>query len=174
MTTEPLHRENRSINYRVYALASSLSKGAMRFYESNFNISLPEMRLLSTLGSKRRLTSLQFVKLTAMDKGLVSRVLATMTKRGYVECVPSATNANSRIWKLTRAGAALYARLQPQWQAREARLQADLTQTEHDLLLRLLERLFHASEKLRAEETKTLKSTKTKRAKAKIARTGSE
>jgi DNA-binding MarR family transcriptional regulator len=174
MTTEPLRRENRSINYRVYALASSLSKGAMRFYEANFGISLPEMRLLSTLGSKRRLSSLQFVKLTAMDKGLVSRVLAQMTKRGYVECVPAAANANSRIWKLTRAGSTLFARLQPFWQEREARLQADLSQEEHDLLLRLLERLFHASEKLRAEEAKTLKSAKLKRTKPKLARSGSD
>ena len=42
------------------------------------------------------------------------------------------------------------------WQEREGRLQADLTPKEHKLLLRLLETLFHASEKLRAEEAKTL------------------
>ena len=47
----------------------------MRFYLAKFGLALPEMRLLSTLGSRRRLSSLELVKLTAMDKGLVSRVL---------------------------------------------------------------------------------------------------
>jgi hypothetical protein len=80
MTVAPLHHENRSINYRVYALASSLSRGAMRFYLATFGLALPELRLLSTLGSRRRLSSVELVKLTAMDKGLVSRVLNGLGK----------------------------------------------------------------------------------------------
>ena len=126
MTVEPLHRQNQSINYRVYALASSLSKGAMRFYQAKFGIALPEMRLLSTLGSHRRLSSLELVKLTAMDKGLVSRVLAGLAKRNLVQDVPAAAGSSRRVWKLTAAGSALVARLRPVWQEREGRLQADL------------------------------------------------
>jgi len=156
MTVEPLRQQNQSINYRVYALASSLSKGAMRFYQAKFGIALPEMRLLSTLGSRRRLSSLELVKLTAMDKGLVSRVLAALARRGLVQDVPAAPGSNRRVWRLTAAGSALVARLRPVWQEREGRLQADLTPKEHKLLLRLLETLFDASEKLRAEEARTL------------------
>jgi DNA-binding MarR family transcriptional regulator len=159
MSVEPLQRENRSINYRVYALASSLSKGAMRFYLAKFGLALPEMRLLSTLGSRRRLTSLEFVNSTAMDKGLVSRVLSRLARRGWVEYIPSAVGASRRVWKLTKSGAALVARLQPVWQERESRLQADLTAQERRLLLQLLERLFRASERLRAEEAKLLPRT---------------
>jgi DNA-binding MarR family transcriptional regulator len=154
MTVEPLRQQNQSINYRVYALASSLSKGAMRFYQAKFGVALPEMRLLSTLGSRRRLSSLELVKLTAMDKGLVSRVLAGLARRGLVQDVPA--GSSRRVWKLTAAGSALVARLQPVWREREGRLQADLTPKEHKLLLRLLETLFDASEKLRAEEARTL------------------
>jgi DNA-binding MarR family transcriptional regulator len=156
MTVAPLHHETQSINYHVYALASSLSKGAMRFYLAKFGLALPEMRLLSTLGSRRRLSSLELVKLTAMDKGLVSRVLNGLGKRGWVEQVPSAEGSNRRVWRLTRTGAASVARLQPVWRERESRLQSDLTPQEHELLLRLLERLFQASERLRAEEAKAL------------------
>ena len=156
MTVAPLHHETQSINYRVYALASSLSKGAMRFYLAKFGLALPEMRLLSTLGTRRRLSSVELVKLTAMDKGLVSRVLNGLGKRGWVEQVPSAEGSNRRVWKLTRTGAALVARLQPVWRERESRLQSDLTRQDHELLLQLLERLFQASERLRAEEAKSL------------------
>jgi DNA-binding MarR family transcriptional regulator len=119
MTVEPLHQQNQSINYRVYALASSLSKGAMRFYQAKFGIALPEMRLLSTLGSHRRLSSLELVKLTAMDKGLVSRVLAGLAKRNLVQDVPAAAGSSRRVWKLTAAGSTLVARLRPVWQERE-------------------------------------------------------
>jgi DNA-binding MarR family transcriptional regulator len=156
MAVAPLHHANQSINYRVYALASSLSKGAMRFYLAKFGLALPEMRLLSTLGNRRRLSSLELVKLTAMDKGLVSRVLNGLGQRGWVEQVQSAEGSNRRVWKLTRTGAALVARLQPLWRERESRLQSDLTPQEHELLLQLLERLFQASERLRAEEAKSL------------------
>lgn len=166
MTVEPLHHQSQSINYRVYALASSLSKGAMRFYLAKFGLALPEMRLLSTLGSRRRLSSLELVRLTAMDKGLVSRVLAGLAERGYVEQIPSAAGSSRRAWKLTRTGAALVARLQPVWQEREAKLQADLSAQERKLLLRLLDRLFDASEKLRAEEAKTLPRLSSRRSAA--------
>jgi DNA-binding MarR family transcriptional regulator len=163
MTVEPMHRQNQSINYRIYALASSLSKGAMRFYQAKFGIALPEMRLLSTLGSHRRLSSLELVKLTAMDKGLVSRVLAGLAKRNLVQDVPAAAGSSRRIWKLTAAGSALVTRLRPVWQEREGRLQTDLSPKEHKLLLRLLETLFHASEKLRAEEAETLLRTSSRK-----------
>src|SRR5215467_2276304 len=159
MTVAPLHRETQSINYRVYALASSLSKGAMRFYLAKFGLALPEMRILSTLGSRRRLSSLELGQLTAMDKGLVSRVLSRLAGRAWVEHIPSAVGSNRHVWKLTRSGAALVARLQPVWQERESRLQSDLTAQERKLLLQLLERLFQASEKLRAEEAETLPRT---------------
>ena len=159
MGMEPLQRKHRSINCRIYALASSLSKGAMRFYLAKFGLALPEMRLLSTLGSRRRLSSLELVQLTAMDKGLVSRVLNRLVESGWVEYIPSGISSNRRVWKLKRAGAALVARLQPVWQERESRLQSDLTAQERKLLLQLLERLFQASEKLRAEEAKTLPQT---------------
>jgi len=156
MNVEPLHRQNRSINYRVYALASSLSKGAMRFYLAKFGLALPEMRLLSTLGSHRRLSSLELVKLTAMDKGLISRVLKGLVTRGWVVQAVSATDSGRHFWKLTRTGTALVARMRPVWQQRERRLQSDLSPQERELLLWLLDRLFHASETLRAEEARIL------------------
>ena len=100
MDVKPLQRESRSINYRVYAFASSLSRGAMRFYLAKFGLALPKMRLLSTLRSRRRLSSLEFVKLTAMDKGLVSRVLNRLAGRGWVEHISSAIGSNRHVWKL--------------------------------------------------------------------------
>lgn len=141
-----------SINYRVHALASSLAKGAMRFYGAKFGITLPEMRILSTLGSYGALAARDIVTLTAMDKALVSRVLSGLATSGYVEKGARRSGPRLRGWHLSPTGEAFVARLQPVWIAREARIQSGLTRAEHEILLDLLERLFWASEKLRVRE----------------------
>ena len=63
-------RQNRSINFRLHTLASSLFKGATQYYGAHFGIGLPEMRVLSNLGSEGPLAAYQIVALTAMDKAL--------------------------------------------------------------------------------------------------------
>lgn len=158
-----------SINYRVHALASSLAKGAMRFYGAKFNISLPEMRILSTLGSYDALAACDIVALTAMDKALVSRVLSGLAARGYVEVRTRRAGPRLRGWQLSAAGNTFVARLQPVWVAREARIEAGLTRAEHEVLLDMLERLFWASEKMRAHEARQLTDVRTQLASTKIA-----
>jgi len=74
----------KSINFRVYALASSLFKGATQYYTPRFGIGLPEMRVISNLDSEGPLAAHQIVALTVMDKGLVSRVLTVLQRRRLV------------------------------------------------------------------------------------------
>jgi DNA-binding MarR family transcriptional regulator len=143
-----------SINYWVHALSSSLAKGAASYYGRKFQIVLPEMRILSTLFTDGDLTARDLVSLTAMDKAMVSRVLAGLSRQGHVELLENGDRTRLRSWTLTRSGRAFVARLKPEWIRREAIIQAGLSKSEHALLVRLLERLFWASEELRAEEQK--------------------
>jgi DNA-binding MarR family transcriptional regulator len=149
-----------SINYNIYTLASSLFKGATQYYVAHFDVGQPEMRILSTLGSRGALPAFQLVALTAMDKALISRVLATLDRRGYVQAAPPHTDARRRMWELTPSGRDLVARLQPVWKKREAIIQADLSPKERKLLIDMLQRMFRASEKLRAEEAEELKAVR--------------
>jgi len=144
--------QSKSINFRVYALASSLFKGATQYYTPRFGIGLPEMRVLSNLDSEGPLAAYQVVALTVMDKGLVSRVLAALKRRRLVTSSAPKTDPRRRTWRLTRTGQGLVDRLRPEWRRREAILQACLSASERILLLEFLERLFVASEKLRDEE----------------------
>jgi len=143
----------KSINFRVYALASSLFKGATQYYTPRFGIGLPEMRVLSNLDSEGPLAAYQVVALTVMDKGLVSRVLIALKRRRLVTSSAPKTDPRRRTWRLTRTGQGLVDRLRPEWRRREAILQACLSDSERILLLEVLERLFVASEKLRGEES---------------------
>jgi DNA-binding MarR family transcriptional regulator len=151
-------RRRKSINFRVHALASSLFKGAQQFYGARFGVGIPEMRIVSNLDSEGPLTATQLVGLTVMDKALVSRILNALHARGLLSASPSASDPRRRRWALSRAGRQLVDRLRPMWRQREAIIQAGLSAAEHDLLEELLERLFLASEALRAEEARLLRA----------------
>lgn len=152
MGEQRLSRPEKSINFRIHTLASSLSKGAMQYYGARFGVGLPEMRILSNLDSEGPLAAHQLVELTAMDKALVSRVLTTLSRRRYLTASAPKSDPRRRLWQLSRAGEDLVKRLRPEWQRREAIIQAGLSGTDRKLLAELLDRMLVASEKLRAEE----------------------
>lgn len=151
-------RQQKSINFRLHTLASSLFKGATQYYGAHFGIGLPEMRVLSNLGTEGPLAAYRIVTLTAMDKALVSRVLTTLSRRGYVASSSPKSDPRRRTWRLSKAGQDLVNQLRPEWKRREAIIQAGLSKAEQTVLADLLDRLLAASEKLRAEEAEQLEA----------------
>lgn len=142
----------KSINYWVHALSSSLAKGAASYYGHYYATGLPQMRILSNLHSNGELTARDLVATTAMDKGLVSRVLAGLKSDGLVAHQDDGSRTRLRRWTLTADGKQFVARLQPEWLRREAIIQASLSEAERRRLTSLLERMFHVSENLRMAE----------------------
>jgi DNA-binding MarR family transcriptional regulator len=151
-------QQRKSINFKIYALASSLFKGATQYYSPRFGIGLPEMRVLSNLDRDGPLAAYQIVALTVMDKGLVSRVLTALRRRRLVTSSAPKSDPRRRAWQLTNSGQDLVDRLRPEWRRREAIIQACLSEAERSVLLDLLDRLFVASERLRAGEAMELQS----------------
>lgn len=148
-------RNQKSINFRLHALDSSLFRSAKQYYGVKFGLGVPEMRILSNLDSEGPLAANQIVALTVMDKALVSRILTALHKRGSIEPTP-ASSAKRPVWTLSKAGGELVDRLRPLWRQREAMVQAVLTPDEQATLKEMLERLFVASETLRIEEARAL------------------
>ncbi len=160
MPDTPKHPRRKSINFLLHTLSSSLFKGAMQYYVAHFGVGLPEMRILSNLNREGPLAAHQIVVLTAMDKALVSRVLATLARRSYIAASAPETDSRRRVWELTAEGQELVGRLRPVWRRREAIIQAGLTEAERRLVADCLDRLLAASEALRAEEAETLKRSR--------------
>jgi DNA-binding MarR family transcriptional regulator len=163
-------RPERSINFKIYTLASSLFKGANQYYGIRFDVGLPEMRVLSTLDREGALAAYQIVALTAMDKALVSRVLTSLHRRRTIVGVSPKSDPRRRTWRLSRIGQDLVHRLRPEWQRREAIIQGGLSPKERKLLGELLDRLLAASEKLRAEEAELLRAPPKRRERAPAAK----
>ena len=149
--------QGKSINFHVHALASSLFKGAQQLYGARFGLGVPEMRILGSLDREGALAPSELVSLTAMDKALVSRLLAAMTRRGFIAAAPG-PSPKRRRWALSRAGERLVRQLRPLWRRRDTAIQAGLSASQRAQLARLLERLFKASEKLRIEEARQIKA----------------
>jgi DNA-binding MarR family transcriptional regulator len=145
-------QQQKSINFRIHTLASSLFKGAMQYYGTHFGVGLPEMRVLSNLGSEGPLAAHRIVDLTAMDKALVSRVLTSLGRRGYITSSSPESDPRRRTWRLSRSGQDLVKRLQPEWKRRESIIQGGLSKAERAVLGDLLDRMLIASEELRAKE----------------------
>jgi len=150
-------RQGKSFDLRVHALASSLFKGSQQFYGARFGLGVPEMRILSNLDREGALTPGELVSVTAMDKALVSRLLAAMARDGLIAAT-AGPSPKRRRWALSSAGERLVRRLRPLWRRREALVLVGLSAGQRRLLARLLQRLFAASEKLRLAEAHQLKA----------------
>lgn len=162
MTGPVAKPEQGSINFHLHTLASSLFKGATSYYVSRFGVGLPEMRILSNLGREGPLAAHRLVALTAMNKAIVSRVLATLARRMYISPTAPLVDPRRRIWQLTESGQELVDRLRPVWRQREAIIQSGLSAREQEQLVNMLKRLFEASEQLREQEAKALAASRTR------------
>ena len=157
------HGHKHPVTYWVHALAASLARRAARVYAAKFKLRLPEVRILSNLGTYGRLASRDIVALTAMDKGLVSRALSGLVERGWVRMVATDDRQRRRLCVLTPSGEALVEKLRPVWQERENFVQNSVSAAEQELLAELLERLFHASEDMREKEARALSADRKSR-----------
>lgn len=153
----PITGRDKSINFRVQALASSLFKGAQQFYGTWVGLTVPEMRIIAGLDSEGPLNASQLAHYTAMDKALVSRILRALRERGLIAAISGARSRRCS-WELSPSGRRLVLKMRPVWLRRETLLQEGLNEAERAGVKLLLDLLFQSSERLRLKESAMLKS----------------
>jgi DNA-binding MarR family transcriptional regulator len=144
-----LHIED-FLTFRITRLSNALRNNLTKRYLEEFEISLPEWRLLALI---TRFSPLRFAELTsrsAMDKGQVSRTLQIMTKRGWVK-MKAVTQRGSRsaealaapvIVSVTAKGKSFYQAVLPAAQRRQAEALETLTKQERVALYNTLGKLY--------------------------------
>lgn len=150
------HKIQDSTLYRIHRLARSLFKASTNYYVPRFALGVPEMRVLWVISDNAPLASSEVVEIAAMDKALVSRVMQRLVRRGYVADSVDPKDHRKRVWRLTDSGEEVVEKLAAVRQARQARVLGCITARERKLLNELLDRLFIASESLRADESAEL------------------
>jgi DNA-binding MarR family transcriptional regulator len=137
----PLELE-RFLPYRLNVVAESVSRALSRLYAERYGISIPEWRVIATLGQYERMTAKEVGAHSRMHKTKVSRAVAALEAKGLAVRAANTDDLREAFLALTGRGRRLYAELAPRALAFERALDAALgaRRRRHlDALLRSLE-----------------------------------
>lgn len=127
--------------YVLTRLADSI-RVEMPFITANeYNVSVPEWRLLAILAQHGTLSAHQIVDLASMEKSTVSRTVKGLGARALVKQRPASMDNRAKDLALTRSGEALYRRIAPRALDWEKNLLEGLEVGEYRDLLYLLDKL---------------------------------
>lgn len=129
------------VPHQIATLAHLLAFLGARLYAERFGLVVREWHILAVLGEGRPLSAREVARRTVIDKGRVTRAIATLTRRGLVERAPDAFDARRTMLRLSRKGRALYRRIVPLARAGERALLDAITPAEHRQFGRVLAKL---------------------------------
>jgi DNA-binding MarR family transcriptional regulator len=122
--------------YRLNRAAALASKHFSQVYRAEFGLTVPEWRVLATLGHRGTATASAIGRDSAMHKTKVSRAVASLQQRRWVARATDEADRRLEHLSLTPAGRAAFDRLAPKMLACEEALLARLTPRERAELLR--------------------------------------
>lgn len=131
--------------YRLNVLASAVSQSLARVYGARFGISIPEWRILATLGQFGERTARAIGLHSQMHKTTVSRAVATLLARRLIEKRANQQDMREAFLNLTPEGRAIYLEIVPLARGFADRLSEGLNGQElqllHDMISRLTARV---------------------------------
>jgi DNA-binding MarR family transcriptional regulator len=147
-TAAPALRLESFLPYRLAVLANQVSRAIAARYEAEFDLTIPEWRVMALLGAAPGLTASQVAEATPMDKVTISRAVRALTQAGRLRAQADDTDARRQRLSLTPEGMAVYARVAPRALELERELLADLDSADTAALWRLIAHLDDAAERL--------------------------
>ncbi|WP_036553680.1 MarR family winged helix-turn-helix transcriptional regulator [Nisaea denitrificans] len=127
--------------YRLALLSSLVSGSIQKLYASEFDISIPEWRLVAILGSDGPMTANDIRQRAAMDKVQVSRAAAKLLDAGHIRKQVDPEDKRRATLSLSDSGSKIYNQIVPIALEREAYLSSALSEKEKRDLIQLLEKL---------------------------------
>ena len=99
--------------YRLSYSASLVSEAIAQRYSVNFNLTIPEWRVVAHIAEQSDITQQEIGLRTRMDKVTVSRAAIALAAHGFVSRNKNPVDRRSRLLSLTAAGRRLYAAIAP-------------------------------------------------------------
>ena len=146
--------------YRISILANTLSRALATRYAEEFDLSVPQWRVMAVLGRESGLSPGEVVERTAMDKVGVSRAVAGLVEAGRVSQSTDPTDGRRRRLRLTASGRRVYRRIVPRALDFERRFMEGLDSRDRTMLNELLPVLQAAADRVANDEAGTLPATK--------------
>jgi DNA-binding MarR family transcriptional regulator len=138
--------------YRLAVLAEQVSQATAQAYRARFTLGRDEWRVLAALAQQADVRAADLKERTTLEKMQVSRALARLEADGLVTRAPHPEDGRAHSVRLTSAGQALYRKIVPMVQSREACLLADLTAQERKVLASALAKVEARARELIAGE----------------------
>ncbi|MFL6575230.1 MAG: MarR family winged helix-turn-helix transcriptional regulator [Povalibacter sp.] len=139
-TADTLHLD-KFVPYRLSVLSNTVSMSLARAYAREFNLSIPEWRVIAVLARYPNLSAVEVAERTAMDKVAVSRAVQTLLRSKRLARSYDVQDRRRSVLRLSAAGRSVYTRIAPLALAYEQKLLASLTSTEQRALERLMSTL---------------------------------
>ncbi len=138
-------REPRSVadmvSYRVLRLSNTFALYAARRYREQFDITLPEWRVMSIIGVAEPTTARDISRVLATDKAWVGLSVERLERRGYVTRTPDERDARRILIWLAKPGREMHDAILAVARQRQRRLLATLPKGAAEVLVASLDRL---------------------------------
>lgn len=139
-TGDKLHLD-RFIPYRLSVLSNVVSLNIARAYAREFDLSIPQWRVLAVLARYPGLSAVDVAERTAMDKVAVSRAVQSLLKARRLVRTYDRGDRRRSMLKLSPAGQAVYTRVAPLALGYERKLLSTLGRDDRQTLDRLIAQL---------------------------------
>lgn len=127
--------------YRLATLSNKISRAIADGYEGQFQLGLPEWRVMAVLGGEPDLSAGQVADRTAMDKVAVSRAVKKLLDTGRIDRHFSPEDKRRSVLALSESGMEIYAKIVPIALGYEGKILEKLTEQEQRQLTALLDKL---------------------------------
>jgi DNA-binding MarR family transcriptional regulator len=134
--------------YRLVNIAERTSHALSTLYANKFDMTIPEWRILATLGSQNDLTAKTIGQQTQMDKVTVSRAINRLSDKAFINRQRDPHDGRAIKLNLSKDGSIVYKTLIPAVLTWEQQLTSEFTPEDVKQLHKLLSRLQHQLEKL--------------------------
>lgn len=143
---KPLAPLGQFLTYRMSRVQAKLNAQASRILRDHAGITITQWRIIAVLGDGGSCTAAQLSRMTAMDKGLISRNVKTLHAEGLITVTRDRNDNRALHLDLTDKGRQVFDHTIPRMRARQKALRAHLDDVDQDVLMRAFDKLEVAAE----------------------------
>lgn len=132
---------NLFVPYRMVNLATNISNACSKIYRSEFDISIPEWRVIARLAENEKLNAKHVGSVTFMDKSKVSRAVKLLEDKALLYREKDQQDNRAAYLSLTDSGREIYSKIAPKALDWEEELISALDISEYRDLMRIMEKL---------------------------------
>lgn len=137
----PLVTLERFLPYRMNVLAHLVAGAVAAIYKKQFNLTLPQWRVIATLGEYGVHTGRDIAVHALMHKSTVSRAVASLQTRHLVEGLQNLDDKREDLLQLTQEGRKIYEALAPEALSFAEKLWTVFSKEERATFFNMIDRL---------------------------------